>query len=275
MPEGAEKFLPGLPLALVPRRGANCRSIPGFRMGLRGPRGEGSPVRYHFLFAHPDDDVLAAGWMHDLAQTGHEVHATWVTDTATMGGREARQGEARAVVSLLGLHTAHFLDLPSLGLLTPLARDKVRGHVEEVAADVLVCIAFEGGHVDHDAVSLFVWLARGQRRMLEFPLYSASGLALRVNRFASGPYGAVPISKEGFRRKLWCHWIYRSQYPFMIPSALTLLLRRRVEPYREVPFSRDYTRPPHPGRLNVDRRLNRWMGCPFSRFREAALTLST
>ena len=231
-------------------------------------------MRYHFIFAHPDDDVLAAGWMHDLARAGHEVHATWVTDTATMGGREARQGEARAVMALLGLHAAHFLDLPSLGLLTELARDTVGAHVEDVAAETLVCIGYEGGHVDHDAVSLHVHLARGGRRMLEFPLYSASGLALRVNRFAEGPYDAVPVSRDGFRRKLWCHWIYRSQYPFMIPSALTLLLRRRVEPYRDVPPSRDYTRPPHRGRLNVDRWLNRWMGCPFPRFREAALTLS-
>lgn len=230
-------------------------------------------MRYLFIFAHPDDDVLAAGWMHDLAAAGHEVRATWVTDTATMGGREARQREAQAVAALLGVQQTRFLNLPSLGLLTREALHTVQDHLDQQAPDTIVCLAFEGGHVDHDAVSLLVHLARQGTPMLEFPLYSAAGLALRVNRFAEGPFQRIPISPEAFQKKLRCHWIYRSQWPFMLPSALALLTRKRVEPYREVPHDRDYTRPPHPGRLNVDRWLNRWMGCPFARFRDAALTL--
>jgi len=231
-------------------------------------------MRYLFVFAHPDDDVLAAGWMHDLAAAGHHVQATWVTDTATLGGREARQREARAVARLLGIHATHFLNLPSLQLLSQQALHAIKNHLEETAPETIVCVAFEGGHVDHDAVSLLVHLTR-RTQLFEFPLYSAAGLALRVNRFAEGPWHSVPISRRAFRKKLRCHWIYRSQWPFMVPSALTLLTRRRVEPYREVPWDRDYTRPPHRGQLNVDRWLNRWMGCPFSRFRQAALTLRT
>lgn len=231
-------------------------------------------MRHLFIFAHPDDDVLIAGTMYELVREGHEVQATWVTDTDTMGGTAARQDEARAVARLLGLHAAHFLNLPSCKLHFQMdaAQAAIAEHVAAVAPEVITCVAYEGGHVDHDLVSLLVSRAAGAASLREYPLYSACRLALRVNRFAPGgpAHHLRQISWRGVARKLQCMWIYRSQWPFMVPAAVLTLLRRRVEPWREVPSDRDYGVPPHPGLLNVDRWLNRWMGLPSAAFRELA-----
>ena len=232
-------------------------------------------MKYLFVFAHPDDDVLVAGSMFELARQGHVVEATWVTDTATMGGREARQNEARAVARCLGVTSVRFLNMPSQRLHTGVRAglEILRAHLREVEPDEIVTVAYEGGHIDHDFVSLWVHHARGSARVWEYPLYSRYALALRVNRFAQGSCEWRPLSREAWRRKLQTMWIYRSQWPFMLPAAALTLLRRRREPYREVPADRDYSLPPHPGPLNVDHPLNRWMGCSSRQFQALALTL--
>ena len=225
-----------------------------------------------FLFAHPDDDVLIAGTVWSLVERGDRVDLAWVTDSSSLGGLLRRQSESRGAANAMGVEQSrvHFRNFPSLAMLPRLAENflEMGELIEQVNPDFLMTVAFEAGHADHDCVNFLAMRAAAGRPLYEYPLYNAGNGAFQVNRFAAGPGDWQPLTSEALNRKRVAMGLYASQWPYMLVARLCTGRRLR-EPYRLCPPERDYTRPPHPGTLNIDRIFNRFMGSSFVDFARA------
>lgn len=228
-----------------------------------------------FLFAHPDDDVLIAGSIYELAARGNRVELAWLTDSSSLGGRLRRQAECRGVAHVLGVpqERVHFLDLPSLEMVPNLESgvQTLLDFFQRVGASHTMVVAFEAGHIDHDCVNFLAYEARrraGLRFALyEYPLYTGQGNWFHVNRFFS-PHERQPLSFEALQRKLLATHLYASQWPYML-VARWVTGRRLWEPYRPCPPGRRHELPPHCGSLNIDRLYNRFMRYRFADFARA------
>lgn len=132
------------------------------------------------VFAHPDDEVGAAGTLRAQQERGDEVHVAWLTDgqmTSALGdlppeevGRR-RRGHARAAADLLDVEP-HFFGFPDAGLVaTPEAAGEVARLVARLRPDGLLTFgdAWIRGlrHPDHEAAGKIardaVTLARLER----------------------------------------------------------------------------------------------------------------
>jgi LmbE family N-acetylglucosaminyl deacetylase len=126
------------------------------------------------VWAHPDDETyLSAGIMAHAVRAGARV----VCATATRGeggstdeerwppaemGR-VRTAELERSLEILGVQEHRFLDLPDIGMTTPLPEDgyeAVRALVEEVRPDTILTFGPDGmtGHEAHKSVS--AWATR-------------------------------------------------------------------------------------------------------------------
>lgn len=187
-------------------------------------------------------------------------------------------------MSLLGLPSERrsLLRFPNRGLLPRLSEavPVVAELMERVKAREVFVVAYEGGHIDHDALNFIVAEAdkrsgRG-RELYEFPLYNRTGawwaLRWRINAFPpGGPPGMTSaVTPELARLKHAMMRAYVSQRGDMTPFRLCLSERRllrRGEPYRMFSAQRDYEAPPHPGVLNYERDGH----ARFEEFRNATL----
>lgn len=243
--------------------------------------------RVLFLSAHPDDETLMGGTLFLLRQRGVELHLAYVTDTGAFGGLELRRREARLATSDLGLAPSQveFLDLPSLDLVAQLGAgvEAVGGLLERIQPQVVVTVAFEGGHVDHDAVNFCAWEALRRAgwpaRLYEYPLYNGSRPFFQwwpvVNRFPeTEPPLYARLTPEAVEAKFRMVRTYASQSRILTPiflHASPSRMLRQGEPFREVPRDRDHSRPPHRGCLQVDRWFNRFMKYRFADFQRQVL----
>lgn len=233
-----------------------------------------------FLFAHPDDDSFIAGAMHELLNSGVEVHAAWLTSGGLLGGKATREKELAQATSIIGLADwqTHKLRFPDLGLTESLdqAAQAVADLAQELAPTLIFATAFEGGHPDHDCVNFAAY--EGVRRsgrpakLFEFPLYNGSGPVRhwrwKINRFPPGAPATehFPLSDEAIRVKYATMRAYSSQWMYMFPARLSSPRSRMKdpgEPYRPCPPNRDHTVRPHSGSLNYERWFNRFMGLTF------------
>lgn len=234
------------------------------------------------LVAHTDDETLIGGTLFLLRQRGVEIHLAYATDTAAYGGLEVRQAEAQAAADLLGLAEGQmtFMDLPTLDLVARLPEGvaAVGELLERVRPDVVLTVAFEGGHVDHDALNFCAWEALRRAdwpaRLYEFPLYNGSRPFFQwwpvVNRFPDlqRPH-YVRLTEEAAAFKFQLVRLYVSQWMVLTPIFLYASERRMLrlgEPFREVPRDRDHTVQPHPGCVQTDRWFNRFMKYRFREF---------
>jgi len=245
-------------------------------------------LKYLFLFAHPDDEVLIAGTMKLLMEATAEVHAVWTTSGDRFTKREIRESELRRSMDILGLdesHT-HLLRFPDLGMVSNLdkAAESVGRLFEETRPDIIFANAYEGGHPDHDCVNFLAYESSARIglgvELFEFPLYNGTGSLFhwkwRINLFPPGGPEALhnPLSDEAIRCKYDMMKAYSSQKLYMIPARLACPRARLLEegePYRPCPTERDHTAPPHPGHLNYERWFNSFMKITFSDFRSAVL----
>jgi LmbE family N-acetylglucosaminyl deacetylase len=225
-----------------------------------------------FVFAHQDDEIAAAARIAFLVRSGATITCVFLTNGEGRGARSAeRDQESRRVLTQLGvdLSRVHFPGskegIPDGALVEHLDRayalleDCVSERVDEVW-----CLAWEGGHQDHDASHLIaVAFARKQEApCFELPLYHGHRMSgaffqtlapLPVGQAWTGRH--VPV-REGLRLLSLCRF-YRSQrktWLGLLPGAVTRLIFGRREWTRAADVARLDARP-HEGTLFYERRF--------------------
>lgn len=150
-----------------------------------------------FVFAHPDDEIAIAGWIHHLVSFGVPVTCAWAHQT------RVRRKESEDAMWILGVlpEDQHFGDFPDgnfvdhLDQLTEWAESLING----VEPTRVVTGAFEQGHLDHDSLNFSIKKA-WQGTYLEFPLYHAfCNVIQKINAFSdpnSGQNWEIPPSGQ-------------------------------------------------------------------------------
>jgi LmbE family N-acetylglucosaminyl deacetylase len=245
--------------------------------------------KYLFAFAHPDDDVGIAGTMRLLVRRVAEVHCVWATSGDFFGQGETREAETYEAADVLAMpkSNVHLLKFPDLSLVSKLneAADAMAELLRVIRPDVILADAYEGGHPDHDSVNFMV--VEGSIRagltpeLFEFPLYNGSGSPLQLGwRLNSFPPGGPTVlhtvlDEDAIQCKYRMMRAHSSQWMFMVPARMACSRSRLCtigEPYRPFSKDRDYTLPPHGGRLGYERWFNFFMGIRFNDFRKAVIS---
>lgn len=225
-----------------------------------------------FVFAHQDDEIAAASRIAYVLRRGDVVSVAYLTNGE---GREAsaqvRDEESRVVLRRLGVDRGrvHFLGsehaIPDGRLVEHLDRALalLEARLQE-RVDEVVCLAWEGGHQDHDASHLVAAAFASRRGIpaLEMPLYQG----YRVPRWlfqtltplrVGGEWTGRRITvREGLRIASLCRF-YRSQrktWLGLLPVALVRLLLGKGEWTRPVDLARLRAQP-HEGVLFYERRF--------------------
>lgn len=227
-----------------------------------------------FVFAHQDDEIAAAARVTNLVRAGAAVSVVFFTNGQ---GRNApshvRDDESRRVLTRLGVDLArvHFLGsqhaIPDGALHRHL--DRALGLLESSVTepvDEVWCLAWEGGHQDHDASHLLAVAFASRRGLLdrcfELPLYQGHRLRgpffqtlapLRVGAPWTGRRIGI---RQGLGLLALCRF-YRSQrktWLGLLPTALLRTLIGQREWSRPVDVSR-LTSKPHVGALFYERRF--------------------
>ena len=234
-----------------------------------------------FVFAHQDDEIAAASRIAYEVASGATVFCVFLTDGASKTPAVIRNAESVAVLTSLGVQPSN---IAFIGSDIGIADGRLVEHLDRaltaldvrlrgVNVETIYCLAWEGGHQDHDASHL-VALAFAKRRALldrcfEVPLYRGWGRLFRV---------LSPIARESWQRRRitftsglrfsMLAWKYPSQrfsWAGLFPETFLKLALFRRELVRRVDPSRVRTRP-HPGWLLYERRFK----FPYDRFAQAA-----
>lgn len=236
-----------------------------------------------FVFAHQDDEIAAAARIAHLVRAGATITCVYLTNGEGRGVRSSRRDdESRRVLQSLGvdLTRVHFAGsqerIPDGTLVAHLDRalELLESRVPE-AVDEVWCLAWEGGHQDHDASHLVAVAFAARRGLLErtfeLPLYRGHRLLqfqtlapLRLGK----PWTARHIGlREALRILVLCRF-YRSQrrtWLGLLPTAILRLLAERCEWSRPVDVER-YSRKPHEGAMLYESRF----GVPWNEFERDA-----
>jgi LmbE family N-acetylglucosaminyl deacetylase len=225
------------------------------------------------VVAHPDDEVIGLG--SRLPRLRRQVVIVHTTDGAPRDMRDAqahgfatREAYARARREEL----AAALDLAGIGSDSTLqagAVDQeasfrmgglahwVAGALRALRAEVVLTLAYEGGHPDHDATAFAVHAACAllaqqdvaAPQIWEFPLYRAEAGGGRATlEFLPEPARAVievPLTELEHRLKARMVACFTTQQEVLSSFPLD------VERFRRAP-SYDFKAPPHPGALYYD-----------------------
>ena len=225
--------------------------------------------RVALVVAHPDDETIAAGGSLHLMPGLLLVH---VTDGAPRGLDDAaaagfptpeaygagRQAELEAALALCG-EPPHRV---ALGIVDQDASLDIPGIARRLAGlfrrhrvRAVLTHAYEGGHPDHDATALAVHLAvhgaAQGRAVFEFAGYHAGPEgALVTGRFlkhapAGGGEVAIARPPADAARKRAMLACFRTQ------AAMLRHFGAEQERFRAAPHY-DFSKPPHPGRLNYE-----------------------
>ena len=228
-----------------------------------------------FVFAHQDDEVAAASRIVFEVKRGTSVYCVFLTDGgAGKALPENRNRESAAVLTSLAVPANRIAfigtDIPirdgTLVEHLDVALDRLERHMSGIELDTLYCLAWEGGHQDHDASQLVAAAFARRRGMLdrswELPLYNGARTVGPLFRVLS-PLGK---SNEWQRRRLsfseglavsLLPWKYRSQRSSWIglfPEAFLKLFVLRRELFRKVDPHRLRERP-HKRLLFYERRF--------------------
>lgn len=224
------------------------------------------------VLAHPDDETFIAGTLKRHIEEGARVHGVWITSGEASGGRERREKELARAAAILGLeqNAIHLPHYPNRGLLPILAEvaDWLGQTIEAIGPQRIYVPAYEGGHIDHDAVNWCVYTAwqkcLPEAACLEFPLYNRTGPRLlrgwRIGRFAPDTHGTATVhytrlTPEHVRCKFSMMRAYKSQWTDLLPFRLAMPRRSLLtlgEQWAALPPGRDYSIPPHAGPLNYE-----------------------
>lgn len=223
-----------------------------------------------FLFAHNDDEYFASLRISEELRAGNHVLVAYLTHGSIYGAdSEERAQESHAILDRLGMRREDvFLlgqdaDIFDLKLHERMADAylTLSAKLKTVPIDRLYVMAWEGGHPDHDASHL-IGLAFARARSLESELYEFPA----YNRFRVMSYtgeGGEILSTATDRpralRTLLSAMSYRTQrltFLALLPGSLIQLLLLGRQTYRRVPPARDYSKPPHSGRLFYERKFS-------------------
>ena len=209
------------------------------------------------LVPHPDDETVgaaiairrgvAAGSTVTLLDLTHGCppHAA----SAERVARRRREGETAAAA--LGVTRIPDGGLPARALrgALPRALGRVIAAIDAHAIDTLWVPAYEGAHADHDCANALAFAARRARAgttVWEFAEYNNAGGVRHANAFPDIRGGEIEIAAtdEEARWKSDLLALYASER-FNLKNVGGAETR---EAFRPLP-ARDYSKPPHSGRL--------------------------
>jgi LmbE family N-acetylglucosaminyl deacetylase len=203
-----------------------------------------------FLLAHHDDEVFCAGRLERARRQGQRIRLLWATAGGfAPAGRRRREGlvVARRLGSATDEHLS--LGLPVQGALDhrPEIAEALRSLIGDVTG--VYVPAYEGGHLDHDAVNLVAArVCAGGPPVDEFSLYCRQGRGVAVKRmFAAepGPPERFLLDRPALELRRSLIRANASQLPEL--AALGGLAaaqgRWKMEPLRRLP-DHDYGREP-------------------------------
>jgi LmbE family N-acetylglucosaminyl deacetylase len=244
-----------------------------------------APDRVLFIFAHQDDEMAAASRILFERARNSVVFCAFLTD-GTLGRATARVRDAESTVALASLGVAPSRIL-FIGSQVPIADGSLVDHLEIALRNLeqamagenvttVYCLAWEGGHHDHDASHLVAIAFAARRgildRCFEMPLYRASAVRPLFRVLAPMPPKAswqrrpIPL-REGLRIAfLVRHYVsQRRSWIGLFPGLFTRLVLLRSESIRRVDPAR-VREQPHTGTLLYVSRF----GCSTERFFSAA-----
>ena len=169
-----------------------------------------SKRRWLFCMTHPDDEISICAWIRRLIESGHEVFLSWTHSNPI------REDEGRKVAGLLGVPQEHlFFHLGTDGhVCTEFCdlRERFAEMMANVRPDVVVCGAFEQGHVDHDTTNVLVNLTF-DGEVLEVPFYHTYITRLQKMNVFSDPAGQsiLPLTSKETELKRQVAKQYKSQ----------------------------------------------------------------
>ena len=222
-----------------------------------------------FVFAHQDDEIAFAARITLLVQQGATITCVYLTDGEGRGTPSSvRDEESRTVLTRLGVDLArvHFVGsqwrVPDGALVEHLdhALTLLESHVKE-PVDEVWCLAWEGGHPDHDASQLVAVAFAAKHglldRIFEMPMYYSHPLFL-VRMLVPLPVGRPWTARrlglfERLRHLALCRF-YRTQRKTWLVLLPRAVLHLPFEWTRAVDVSRLDERP-HAGRLLSERRF--------------------
>ena len=221
-----------------------------------------------FLFAHNDDEYFASLRIGEELRAGNRVFAAYLTHGSIYGADSGerveesltildRLGVKRGDVLLLGQETDIF-DLKLHERMGDAYR-ALSARLQSIPIARVYLMAWEGGHPDHDASHLIgraYARAHGlERELYEFPAYSRFRVMSYVGE--GGEILSTATDRRRAFRTLCTAFSYRTQrltFLAMLPGSLVQLLLLGRQTYRRVP-KRDYSKPPHGGRLFYERKF--------------------
>lgn len=220
--------------------------------------------RVLIVVAHPDDEVMGAGALISRLPDVWILHATdgAPRDPRFMarsfeGTREeyarARRQELEQALALAGVGPDRLLGLRIADqeaiFEIPRLTEGIARAVREIGPGLVITLAYEGGHPDHDGVALAVRQAVEGIEILEMPLYHAEPETERmvVQEFLTGPPEislTLTDEERDLKRRMIEAFVTQEETlrPFLPP---------RDERFRPAP-PYDFTRPPHEGRLQYE-----------------------
>ncbi len=226
-----------------------------------------------FVFAHQDDEIAAAARIGYLLRSGATITCVYLTNGEGRRASSAtRDAESRRVLERLGVDLArvHFVGseerIPDGSLVMHLdhALALLESRVEE-PVDEVWCLAWEGGHQDHDASQLVAAAFAARRGLLErtfeLPLYRSHRLflfqtlaPLRNGRAWTGRRVSL---REALHIISLCRFYpsQRKTWLGLLPTAIPRLLAQRREWTRAVDLTR-LRQKPHGGMLLYERRFD-------------------
>lgn len=214
------------------------------------------PRRWLFCMTHPDDEISVCATIRRLVSAGHHVSLSW-THSPDFRLAEGHSGAVLMGVDLANCFHHHSTDGDTCEELAKL-RPSFEKMMDAAKPDVVVCGAFEQGHLDHDATN---WLVNQtfDGPVIEVPFYHTyvRPRVQRMNQF-SDPSGqeVVVLDRAEQRFKLDFAKHFKSQNIWQVlllfEVASTLLLQPAMLRKREVfrlQTHRDFYRPNHPAKI--------------------------
>lgn len=218
------------------------------------------------LVAHPDDECIACGGLLQRMASPRVIYATdgspedpyfWGKYGDRAVYSKLRQEEARKALAKVGVRDVGLLAEQYPALVDqqlfrnlPIAYGAVAEQVSKFRPTVILTLAYEGGHPDHDSCNFLaaqIHAATGIP-VWEAPLYRRTRSELSLQEFVQANGTEIyfePSPEELVRKRAMC-LEYSSQGDFLSVFKLEREVFRPIAAY-------DYSRPPHRGELNYER----------------------
>lgn len=236
------------------------------------------------ILAHQDDEIAMAPRIAREAREGRAVYCAFLTDGGRKGDEpEMRDAESRAVLARLGVPPENLffigteLRLPDRALFRNLdpALAELEQRTGALDFDEILCMAWEGGHPDHDASHLIALALARRRGLLEnswqFSIYNANRRRRFFRVMSPIENGETRTRRLSLREGLRFGTLglaYRSQrftWLGLTPGILWQMAVRRREVAKRATVEA-VRRRPHDGRLLYERRY----GVNYAEFRRFA-----